>query len=232
MKSDQIIKQRLKKTAAFARFFQLIPFVRAYFLNGSLAQGKSTETSDIDILIITKDGRLYTARFFLITLGFLTGIKRSKNNTYSHAGKFCFNYFLSDYYLKIPTGRGQKMDQYCADNYKASILIWGRQSTFIDFERINEALFGCSGVENQSPKEPYVDYFPVPDNKYWYFLKLLAEKLLSGRFGNWLESRSKQLQIRLIQRDDRTSRYPNLIVYNDQEARFHPPKNEGQIKNK
>jgi len=41
---------------------------------------------------------------------------------------------------------------------------------------------------------------------------------------NWLESILKKYQIKKIESDPRTKKYPALIVYNDKELRFHPPK--------
>lgn len=248
MRDNNIIAKYLKKTVKFANIFQTVPFVEALLLNGSLAQGKSKESSDIDILTITTSGRLYTARFFMIVLGVLTGQKRSKEENRVHAGKFCFNYFLSDSYLKIPTGRGREMDQYCANNYKNSVLIWGSDETYERFFKVNASLFNkyldkeivapCDSLDGPAYRqagrndigEKMAKSFPVRDNNFAKAVRTIIERLLSDRFGDWLETRLKKLQISLIQKDERTRKYPNLVVYNDLEARFHPPKNKKKIK--
>lgn len=222
--------KRLKKTALFCRFFCGTIFVRAILLNGSLAQGSAKESSDIDLLIIAQSHRLYTARFFLIILGFLTGQKRSKNENKGHTGKFCFNYFLADDFLKIPTGRGKVMDQYCADNYKNSVLVWGDGDIFARFLETNGALFRQNTlIISDNYKKELNGYFPINHIKIFQLAKKAFEKLLSGTFGDRLEVKLKNIQIKQIERDERTKKYPDLIVYNDQEARFHPPKHSNKL---
>ncbi len=212
---DKIVNKYFEKTAKFAPIFQGVPFVKAIILNGSLAQRKVKETSDIDFLMIVQKGRLYTARLFLIILGFLTGQKRSKDENKPHAGKFCFNYFMTENHLQIPTGRGEEMDKYCAMNYSKSLLISGDEKLFGKFIEANKELFSkydCAIVTSGK----------VSDNNS--ATKRTIESILDGKFGDWLELRFKNLQIKLIEKDPRTKAFPELVVYNDQEARFHPPK--------
>lgn len=237
-----LTNKRLRKTKLMAQFLQLVPFIRAILLNGSLAQGKSNERSDIDLLIIVKRGRLFTARLFTLVLAFLTGQKRSKDENTPHAGKFCFNYFLADNYLKIPTGRGKETDQYCADNYSKSVLVWGDAKLFRKFFEVNSALFKLATSSHPSPcKGEGEEVIPllakerlgevliaVSDSNLLTTIQSCKEKILSGKFGDWFEQRAKNFQIKMIERDPRTQKYPSLIVYNNKEARFHPPKQSGK----
>jgi predicted nucleotidyltransferase len=223
---NQYKDKYLKRTVRFSGILQCVPFLRAIILNGSLAGGNIKESSDIDLLIIARSGRIYTTRFFVNLLGNLLGEKRSKNEEKSHAGKFCFNYFLTDGYLKIPTGRGEKMDKYCAMNYSRSVLLWGDDKLFDKFLAINSDLFakfGCFSSLNDSKELEY--YFPARSITFLLFIRKMQEIVFGGMFGNWIERRLKHLQIKMIESDPRTSKFPSLIVYNDQEARFHPPKN-------
>lgn len=136
-----IQKKYYKRAKTISRFLICLPNVQAILLNGSLAQGKAKETSDIDLLIITKSGRLWTARFLVLMCLTIFGLKRSKDHNKSHAGKICANYFLSENFLKIPTGRGRQMDNYCADNYNHSILLAGDEKIFNNFFDVNKDLF-------------------------------------------------------------------------------------------
>lgn len=206
-----------------AALLQLAPFVRAIILNGSLAEGRAKASSDIDILIIAQTGRLYTARFATLLLASLSWQKRSKDAAKPHKGKFCFNYFLTTGYLKIPVGRSEVMDCYCAKNYSRSILVWGNRKLYDKLIRANKALFD---KYNCRPQNLIFDKdLPVKNYRLLNLLQNLKEKCLAGRFGDWLENKLKIAQIRRIEKDDRTSMHPTLIVYSDKEARFHPPKN-------
>ncbi len=51
------------------------------------------------------------------------------------------------------------------------------------------------------------------------------ERRLTGILGDWFEFQVKRFQIWLIEKDARTWKYQDYIVYNDRELRFHPPKN-------
>jgi hypothetical protein len=201
-----------KKAVLISKLLACLPTVVAILLNGSIAQGSGNKSSDIDLLIITKSHRLWTARFFVLLCLTFLGLKRSKDHTKSHAGKICANYFLADNYLKIPTGRGKQMDNYCADNYSRSVLLAGDKKVFEKFFWVNKKLFEQKTVI-------------APKGALWAESSLLARGNLSKEnIGNRIEKMLKYLQIRKIEQDPITNRYPNLIVYNDLEARFHPPK--------
>jgi len=219
--TDEYTNQYRQKTSHFAGLFYNLPFIRAIILNGSLAQGQAKKSSDIDLLIVTKSRRLYTSRFFLIVIGFLTGQKRSKAENKPHAGKFCFNYFLTDKYLEIPTGRGERIDSYCARNYSSSILIRGQEVVFNKFIKANRELFA---KYNCSCREMATSRSNINSRNENNLFKKTFEFLLGGKIGDWLEQILKHLQIKMIEKDPRTKRYPDLIVYNNLEARFHPPK--------
>lgn len=212
-KSTHLIRKRLFKTQFIGKMLIRLPFVRCVILNGSLAKDKSKESSDIDILIIAKSGRIFSGRFFVNAFSMILGIKRSKDEKKSHAGKFCFNYFLTEDYLKIPTGRGEKIDKYCAENYSQSKFVAGDYYLFKKFLKTNEQLFHRYGFHSN------LSFPPKREPK-----KLLKIYRTMSWCGDLFESWAKSYQIKKIESDTRTKRYPNLISYNDKELRFHPPK--------
>src|SRR3989304_3008070 len=67
-KRKEISKGRWKKVKWMAKIFQLAPFVKNISVINSLSFGTSREDSDIDILLVAKKGRLWTARAFMILL--------------------------------------------------------------------------------------------------------------------------------------------------------------------
>lgn len=223
----------IRKTQILSIFFRIIPFVRGIFLNGSVATGEATDMSDIDLLIVAKSGRLYTTRFFVLAFTSFIGQKRDKDENKSHAGKFCINYFTTDDYLKIPTGRGEKIDSYCAKNYSRSVLIRGEEKLFKKFLETNQELFAkynCNVIARSEIRDKAIcDTKRLlrspgrPRNGNKSIIQILLELILSERIGDLIERKLKAWQIRKIESDERTSQYPDLIVYNDDEARFHPP---------
>lgn len=221
-----LVYKRLIKVRMMAYLLQAVPFLRCLILNGSLAEGRARPDSDIDILIIAADGRIYTVRFLVNLLAIITFQKRSKDEAKNHAGKFCFNYFMTTSYLKIPVGRGGAMDQYCAYNYSHSRLITGNREVFKEFLIENQPLFSLviSGIAT-----PPENYRGARNDLIMRMVARFCELWLSGIFGDWLERRLKNWQVERIEHDARTRRYPDLIVYNDRELRFHPPKSEKDV---
>lgn len=237
MSNNQKITNRyLKKSRLLAYVLQMVPFVRCVILNGSLSQGLARESSDIDILIIARDGRIFTVRFLVNLLALTTFQKRPKDETKNHAGKFCFNFFLTVSYLKIATYRDEKRNKYCALNYNRSVLVWGDRGVFRRFFQQNKALFlschpragaamarGSTNRGSNDSQSREKGHFPIGSTP---FLPLggLIEAVLGGWLGDRLEQLLKRIQIKRIESDPRTKKYPELIVYNDREMRFHSPR--------
>lgn len=227
---DKTLERKfIKKTKQAAYILQTIPFVEAVVLNGSLAQKKAKVSSDIDILIIAQDKRIWLTRFFVNAIFALVGQKRAKNESKNHTRKFCFNYFLTTNFLKIPTGREDKVDLYCADNYSQSVLLWGDEMLFQRFLDENRILF--QKAKKSYPNRQFEDTFPINTIKLFGFTKRLKEKFLSNKIGDYLELRTKIYQLKKINLDLRTKDYPTFIVCNDRELRFHPPKEQKRIVN-
>lgn len=220
MSNDYLIKKRIRLAKVMSTLIFGVPFVRCVILNGSLAQGKSERKSDIDLLIICKSGRIFTARFLSTLLVWLTGFKRSSNESKYHGGKICLNYFLTDQFLIIPHNRGEEMDRYCAKNYSQSLLMAGDRMIFKKFVETNHSWMQKYVANQKIKADPKIMMVSSNQPK----AKFVFEKLLSGYFGHRIEMWFKRLQINRINNDPRTKKYPHLIVVNDNEMRFHPPK--------
>ena len=219
MKTDYS-KKYLRKARLFAALLQLTPFVRAVFLTGSLAQGKAKQSSDIDFLIVAKSGRIFTTRFLSVLSVLILGQKRPKDETRSHVGKFCLNHFLTDNYLKIPMDRGQDINNYCAKNFQETRVLWEDGHFFDQFVEQNPLIFRSSRSLNHSY------HTKIKNILIFEIWQRFVEMILGGKLGLIVENKLKTYQIRSIENDSRTGQYPDLIVYNDQEMRFQPPKSE------
>lgn len=230
--NNHLIKNRLRKACFMGRIIARVPFVRCVILNGSLTGKNHKSSSDIDILIIAKKGHVFTARFFIVFFATIFRIKRPKDKfqisdnqcgdsviVKPHAGKFCFNYFLTEDFLKIPTGRGDKIDRYCADNYSKSKYIAGEIKLYKRFMTENKLLFQKYGFEIRNSKLEIRNKSIIHNSKF-----IILQKFSEFLFGSWFERWTKKFQTNNIESDPRTKKYPELIVFNDKELRFHPPK--------
>lgn len=82
-----------RRVERFRFFLELCPFVRLVAVCNTLAYGNVKESSDIDLFIITKDGKLATARFFM---KFFTQIFGMRAHHEKIARRFCLSFFVTE----------------------------------------------------------------------------------------------------------------------------------------
>lgn len=147
------------------------PFVRAVFITGSLSKNSSEEISDIDFMVVTKSGRLWVARTFLMLFK-----KIFLFNSYKY---FCLNYFITEDNLEIPF-----------KNVFTATEIAYIKSTF-NKEMMNEFVMANKWIKNYFPNYEFLDpYLHSPgfkvNSRKSIFQKLIEIPFL-GKWGNKLD---------------------------------------------
>ncbi len=217
---DKLFKLRIRHLKAVATLLQLTPFLRCIMLNGSLAQGKIKLSSDIDLLMVAREGRIFTARFFASILTWLTSLKRSSNPKKDHSGKFCLNYFLTENFLVVPTGRGEKVDRYCAHNYSNSLMVWGKRDIYFNFINANRENWKKFLIRNKiqdtnikqiQNRNKIKSSIPIRTFHMGVRFRNIVEKMIGDRIEQYLKS----IQLKKIKVDNK------YVVANDKELRFH-----------
>lgn len=149
-----------------SRFIGSFPFVRAVFISGSLSKNSMDSDSDIDYFIITKPGRLWTARTLLILFK-----KVFLFNSYKF---YCLNYFLDSDNLEIKDG-----DLYVAHEIASLKPTYGSHTCTSFFDK-------NSWVLSYLPNSKVASTSSAPPSRV-RFLKYFFEFILKGRAGNRLE---------------------------------------------
>ena len=84
--------RKIMRNRAFFFLMQAIPFVEASAITGSVSMRNAGEKSDIDILCVVTQGRLWTSRILLLFLAELFGKRRERGYSMD---KLCFNCFIT-----------------------------------------------------------------------------------------------------------------------------------------
>lgn len=91
--------KKLNKANYWKIILKKCPYIRAIFIVGSVGMGNARLESDIDFLIIVKDGRIFMARAIL---SFVTQIFALRRNNKKVANRFCLNHYLTESNLELP----------------------------------------------------------------------------------------------------------------------------------
>lgn len=92
--------QKIKKVRRALRVISSVPSVRSIILCNNIGILNSTEESDIDLLIIVKDGQLWITRFILLILTELLGVRIHGEDA---KDKLCLSFMLSDAEMSLNT---------------------------------------------------------------------------------------------------------------------------------
>lgn len=120
-----------------AKYFYLLPGVRAVAAVNTMAWWSTTPTSDIDLYILTSSGLIWSSRFWLV-LPFLLLGRRPTHGDYGDGVRdpFCFSFFASVGHLGIEDLCVSR-DVYLAFWVKSIVPIIDRDDCFVFFQREN-----------------------------------------------------------------------------------------------
>ncbi|HKC04455.1 MAG TPA: nucleotidyltransferase domain-containing protein [Patescibacteria group bacterium] len=93
---ERISDKKIEIAKKASRVISFIPTVKMVAVTGSLAMKNASDESDIDLMIITKKGTLWTTRMVVYFLLSLFGIKRRSPNDKDEKDKLCINMWLDE----------------------------------------------------------------------------------------------------------------------------------------
>ena len=204
LQNQDLIQKRWQKVGCVIKILRFVPFIKNISIINSLSFGTSNEASDIDLLIITKKGRFWTARVLIVFL--LEIIGQNKNQWYK-AGKFCLGFGFDESRLNL---------EKIAKGYEVHFMYWlGVLSPVYD-KGVYQKLIETNLLNNFLPN------WQMPAIKINREKTGLIEKFLSGKFGDRLEKFLAEIQIKKVWSDPKHRGKKGLVEADQSMLRMHP----------
>lgn len=96
-----LVGEKMRQAQEIVQTIGWIPTISAMFVTGSLAAGNVRKKEDIDVMIVTKPGWLWTTRAAVVLIATLAGKYRRKSMTRT-SDTWCFNLWLDEHALAVP----------------------------------------------------------------------------------------------------------------------------------
>ncbi|MBI4117362.1 MAG: hypothetical protein HY451_01635 [Parcubacteria group bacterium] len=235
---NEIAEKKWRKTLRAVKWLQMIPYIMLVFGSGSLALRNTDKESDLDVLIVTKHGRIWTARFLTIILLSLLGVRRTRYEKIA-PDKICLNHFITDESLHIP-----RKSIYTAQLYARLVPVYAENKKLIDDfceanKWIGEYVIGWPEcLKTRNSKLEILNKLKTQNSK----LKTFGEKILDTKLGDWVERILRKYQLRrinnfhLTHKPGGTLSAPNShakrggrVKADDESLEFHPDSPELKI---
>ncbi|OPL12048.1 MAG: hypothetical protein AVO34_02230 [Firmicutes bacterium ML8_F2] len=209
---QKLADQRWKKARWTIKLIQNIPFIRLVMLSGSLAMNNPRKESDIDLLIVTRAGRIWTCRALTTLFIHLLGRRRHGQLT---ENRFCLNHYITTQSLGIPL-----FSLYNAQTYAHLIPVWQAEPDLDKkFQRANQWI------------KDYLAFYPIGQKGFlktikshflFSFFRKSREFILDNKIGDGVEFLLRKFQAQRIRKDPLTYRAGGRVIFNDQQLEFHP----------
>lgn len=207
VESTEQIKKRYHQRAILAtKLIKGIPFVRLVGLNGSMVRGNFTALSDVDFLIISQKGRLFTTRAIVTLLLSLFSFKRSNQKI---AGQICLNRWATINQLEITPHH-----HYHAWTFSNLEPLYAENGLYQRFYQANSWM-GRFGFKVEEKK------VILNNSLLIRLIKKAGEMILNSKFGDWLERILESQQTKRIRaKKENSSEEWNIKISKD-ELCFH-----------
>lgn len=228
---EKISSKKWKKLRHAAVLLQAVPFLRLIFVSGSLAQNSCHSESDLDLLIVAKSGRIWTARFFATILTHVLGLRRHGEKI---KDRVCLNHYITDKSLQIPQA-GRSL--YTAQIYNQLVLLFEKEPNLFSRFReengwIKNYFQAVSSAKRNGDDLAEMNLKRIKEIRVLLFLARAAEFILKGYLGGRLEMFLRRVQGSKIRKNPMTHQSSAGIFVSDDRLRFHPESPESAVLDK
>ncbi|RLC31215.1 hypothetical protein DRH13_03345 [Candidatus Woesebacteria bacterium] len=186
----RISKRKLEKAKKAAKVLSFLPTVKMVAVTGALAMNNANEDSDIDFLMITKKGSLWTTRLLAMGLLKIFRIPRRKYGERSTKDKLCLNIWLDESDL---TWSKSSRDIYTSHEISQIIPLVNKDQSYERFLSKNtwiadywpnatSAKVGKEKKRSKTKKRGFVIRFTEPLTRraqYWYMRDKITRETIT-----------------------------------------------------
>lgn len=202
----KIEKNLWKKVFKYVKFLKFVPFLRMAAVCNNLSFGTVNAKSDIDLFIAAKKGRLFLVRTIVTFIFSILGVRRHGNKI---AGRFCLSFFVDDEFLDF-SKIALENDIYLAFWIKNLVPV-------VDDGVSREFFMKNIWIDNyfesdfviEDLQEKLMDEYGQVVIKPKGFLKNFLTWIFDGRFGNFVEKKLKNWQMKRAEK--KTNAIPDTI---------------------
>lgn len=203
-----------KRLRRVVKWLTWIPFVKMLGGSGSLALFSAKESSDLDLFVIVKKGRIWTARLFLLAVTHVLG-KRRKHWDRTAPNKVCLNHYVTDESLIM---KPEIHNAYTAVLWHHVIPFTGIR-TYREWMELNGTWIKKWLMFPEVTVRPSRLYVRMGGGQR--MVKKWMESFLRELPGDWLEKWAERVQRKFIAQHTIPQRSGRVVVSNEELA-FHP----------
>ncbi|EKD93328.1 MAG: hypothetical protein ACD_28C00178G0006 [uncultured bacterium] len=211
---QEIVAKHWKKVKRFQWVFTLVPYLELVAVCNNLSFNHVTQSSDIDLLVVTKPNRLFIGRLLLTFWLQILGIRRHGNKI---AGRFCLSFFITSHHLNLETIKIHDQDIYLAYWLKTLQPVMGKKEIY---DQLLDQNASWLSFFFKTPLEPQLHHFK-PSSKTLEIPKKIQEKILNTRWGDRLETYLEHWQTHRAQSKQKTLSSRSSIMIKKDMLKFH-----------
>jgi hypothetical protein len=131
---ERISARKMEIAKKASKILSLVPSIKMVAVTGSLAMKNSVEDSDVDLMIITRKGNLWTTRAFAYIVIHAFGLRIRRPNDLREKDKLCLNLWIDESDL---TWEKKDRNIYTAHEIAQILPLVNRDETYEKFLREN-----------------------------------------------------------------------------------------------
>lgn len=223
-----LVEEKMQIAVRGAKKIRWIPYVEAVFVCNTVAGGGVKKSSDIDVFIVIKNGRLWLSRLLTtITLS----IFRLRRNKKHIANKVCLSFYATNDGLDFSKIKIADPDIYLVYWLENLIPVYDPHDTLKKIRSKNQ--WAKKYLPNTDDTYQTLYRWAVTDSKLSKNIRYFFEKAWTGGYGDLLEAQAKKIQQTKMKINLSGANKENKlgVIINDNMLKFHESDRREQYQN-